>query len=274
MSSTILKLYGVPLSQPFRSVAWCMLLLPRPSPRFEIVLTVPMISDNPRGSRHASYTSKTKAKYNRIPLLEDGSFCLVESPAILSYLCERYNGNNNVDDDDDNSSISRSLYGPPGSTRKATIDSYMHWHHSGTRRLSGLVAPFLLPGSGKFQTRERDQVHAQRVLQELEHGWLNPSEPFIAGGKVSIADLLCYEDIVQTTLAEVLSLDDFPSIRAWMQRMEGLPFHKEVHVAVTTLGSLTSSNETPMEQRLRDATKAGLIAFQNAQNQSGIVSRL
>mmetsp|Transcript_10143 Transcript_10143/g.19525 ORF Transcript_10143/g.19525 Transcript_10143/m.19525 type:complete len:271 (+) Transcript_10143:50-862(+) len=256
MSSTMLKLYGVPLSQPFRSVAWCMLLLPR-APRFEIILTVPLLSDHPRGSRHPSYTSKTKAKYNRIPLLEDGKFCLVESPAILSYLCERFNHKYGIDD---------TLYGPSGSTRKATIDSYMHWHHLGTRRLSSLVAPFVLPGS-KYQLREKDQVQAQKVLQELEQGWLNPSEPFIAGENVSIADLLCYEDIVQTTLTELVSLEDFPSIRAWTQRMEGLPFHNQVHSALTTLGSLTAPNETPMEQRLKAATKAGLVALQSAQEQ-------
>lgn len=247
--SSFIKLYGAPLSQPFRSVAWLMLLKHCP---FEIVLTVPTEKDQPRSSRHESYTSKTKAKYDKIPMLQDAEFCLVQSPAMLSFLCESRGWTD--------------LYGTPGSPRKATIDSYMHWHHLGTRTLATLAAPFVLPG--KFQSRESDQTRAQRVLLELERGWLNPSEeePFIAGNELSIADLLCYEDIVQNTMTDLVSLDDFPAIRGWTQRMQELPYHDEAHAAVKTLGSLVTPNETPMEQRIKAATKAGLVALQSAQS--------
>jgi glutathione S-transferase len=256
MAATVLasslKLYGVPLSQPFRSVAWTLL---QKGCRFEIVVTVPFISDKKIGSGHESYVSKTKARSNRIPLLEDGSLAICESPAMLTYLCE----SQGWQDD---------LYGRPGTARKATIDSYMHWHHSGTRVLAMLVGPLISAGS-KYTVQDRYRERAYKTLEHLEHSWLkmNPGEEFIVGGDgPSIADLLCYEEIAQVTMTGMIELDDeFPNIRAWVKRMQQLPYHEEAHMALKTLGNLTEPNDTPMRDRLRAATQAGLSAMQKAQ---------
>lgn len=249
-AANILKLYGVPLSQPFRSVAWTLLLKQCP---FEVVLAVPGISDKPLGSGYESYVSKTKARSKKIPLLEDGSFALCESPAILSYLCE-------------SRGWEKELYGSPGSQRKATIDSYLHWHHSGTRVVALLVAPLINPALG-FKVRERDRERALGALEHLEHSWLDGSDKFIVDDCLSIADLLCYEEIAQISLTEMIELDDFPNISSWAGRMRELPFHEEVHASLCTLGSLAKPNEMPMRDRLRAATKAGLSALQQAQHE-------
>lgn len=246
----MLKLYGVPLSQPFRSVAWAMLMKQCP---FKVVVTVPFLADKPFGSKHESYTSKTKARSDRVPMLQDGSFYLVESPAILAYLCESRGWTD--------------LYGPPGSERKALIDSYMHWHHTGTRGIAALVAPFIIPGN-KQEPREQVQLRSERILKQLESSWLHPSENYIVGNEISIADLLCYEELVQATMTGVINLADYPAIQSWVDRMQQHPFHTEVHLGIKTLG--TEPDDVPLNKRLQIATKAGLSALEKAQ--TGLVS--
>lgn len=222
---------------------------------FKAVVTVPFLADKPFGSKHESYKSKTKARSDRIPMLQDGSSYLVESPAILAHLCESRGW--------------MDLYGPPGSQRKALIDSYMHWHHSGTRGIAALVAPFLLPG-GTYGARDKEQLRAHELLQQLESGWLHPSEKYIVGDEISIADLLCYEELIQATMPGVIDLADYPVIQSWMDRMEQHPFHTEVHLGLKTLGSLSESNNIPLNKRLQAATKAGLAGLEKAQ--AGFVS--
>ncbi|GAX28735.1 glutathione S-transferase [Fistulifera solaris] len=248
----MLKLYGVPLSQPFRSVAWALLLKQCP---FKAVVTVPFLADKPFGSKHESYKSRTKARSDRIPMLQDGTFYLVESPAILCYLCESRGW--------------MDLYGPPGSQRKALIDSYMHWHHSGTRGIASLVAPYLIPG-GSHGPRDKELHRAHQLLKQLESGWLHPDENYIVGNEISIADLLCYEELAQSSMTGLIDLADYPAIQSWMQRMEQQPFFEEVHLGLKTLGLLSESNDRPLNQRLQAATKAGLAGLEKAQ--AGFVS--
>lgn len=251
MASPSWKLYGVPLSQPFRSVAWALL---QNKIRFEVQLTVPGAS-NEIGTRSADYVSKSKT--GRVPLLEDTNtgFILAESPAILSHLCERYGW--------------ESMYGPPGSSKKATIDSYMHWHHNGTRTLAKVALPYLRPESNQ-KTTDEDQKKASDVLRTLDEGWFSSEEGEFLGcfKEVSIADLLAYEEVIQLASMGLLdkNLREYPKLFAWTQQMNQLPFHEEVHMALRSLGDVTdNTDDTPMPKRLSRATKAGLQALSDAQ---------
>ena len=98
-SSKILKykLYGVPLSQPFRSVAWTMLQLQQ---KIQIEIAVPGAT-NKMGTKHANFRSLTPYQNTTIPLLaieeENGNVHhLSESPAIMMYLCESSNSSNSL----------------------------------------------------------------------------------------------------------------------------------------------------------------------------------
>ncbi len=279
--TTKLRLYGVPLSQPFRAVAWT--LLQRHVP-FEVVVTAPgMEASKPYSTRHASFISKTKGKTNTIPMLEEittttnsgksttTSFCISESPAMLMYLCETPNWVGQSD-----------LYDVPGSKRKVLVDSYMHWHHNGTRNLLSLTVPYLRPD---ISVTEQQVQQANETLVTLEQGWLSggPSSSsddtndnndiMIGGGTVpSIADILCYEEIVQATMTGLLSIEPYPRVQTWLQHMEALPYHAQAHAALTSLESLVQADGiTPvhepaaMRKLLAAATKAGLGAYQSAQ---------
>jgi len=244
-----LKLYGVPLSQPFRSVAWTLLLRKVP---FEIELTVPGATSR-IGSLNESFLSKTKGRNGTVPLLEDGSLAISESPAILMYLCEK---NSWID-----------LYASPATPQKTLIDSYMHWHHTGTRSLAALQRPFLRPEL-KLQVTDEDREKAMKVLESLNNGWLQGDDDFIATSEEpTIADLLCYEEVAQCVMTGTLEqgLGEFPNVSAWVNRMSELPYHDEVHTSLKVLGSLVEPSETSMPKRLGAATKEGVAALKEAQ---------
>lgn len=254
------KLYGVPLSQPFRAIAWTLLQEKIP---FDVQLTVP--GNNSRmGSLHESYLAKANGRtMGRVPLYEEESLHVTESPAILVYICESRKWNH--------------LYpSTNASSSKSRIDSYLHWHHEGTRQLARLTRSYVRPEL-KLSSGPSDEVQEQThgVLKCLEQAWLNDGA-FLSGNQNgtseqhhhSIADLLCYEELVQATLTNVLHIDpkEYPNLSKWMKRMEALPFYTEVHQSLLTLGSLTdATNDTPMMKRLGAATKEGMAAMQKAQ---------
>jgi len=251
----MLKLYGVPLSQPFRSVAWTLL---QHQVRFEIVLTVPGVKSK-FGSLHESFTSKSRGLASTVPLLEDGEVCISESPAILSYICERYGFD--------------SWYGSPGSERKAIVDSYMHWHHGGTRKLAKLQVPSIRPDLN-YTVTEKDVEEITQVLQSLENGWLQ-DDAYIAGSDLSIADMLAYEEFTQVYMTGLLpQLEEYPRASAWVNRMTQLPYHAEAHHALTILGNLKEPNETSMPKRLGNATKSAMKVLKEVQDSFPAASKL
>ena len=87
MVTASIRLHGVPLSQPFRSVAWAMLQKRVP---FDVSIVVPGASKPKNGSRNEAFLKINPT--GSIPMLTDTSsgISLFESPAILTYLAERH----------------------------------------------------------------------------------------------------------------------------------------------------------------------------------------
>lgn len=255
--TALMKLYGVPLSQPFRSVAWTLL---QQQVRFEIVLTVPGLT-NKIGSRHAAYLEKSRGRASTVPLLEDGDgFCIAESPAMLTYLCEKHGWT--------------SLGGGDSLERKAIVNSFMHWHHrDGARQLAKLQVSKIRPDLG-YITTDKDMEQAHQVLQALEEGWLR-NDDFVAGPDLTIADMMAYEELVQVTMMGLLpQVTEYPRVQAWMDRMTQVPYHDEAHLSLQILGSLAEDNETPLQQRLGKATKAAMKVLKEVQDGFPIASKL
>ena len=108
-----MKLHGVPLSQPFRSIAWACL---QQRLRFEIVVVVPG-SKAKNGSRSEEYLKVNPM--GTVPMLEEADGTVImESPAILIHLAEKHGWHE--------------LW-PRDSTLRARVNAYMHWHHTGLR---------------------------------------------------------------------------------------------------------------------------------------------
>jgi glutathione S-transferase len=241
------KLYGVPLSQPFRSVAWALL---KENVPFQVQLTVPGMKGT-IGTNGESFLAKTKGKTGTVPLLEiEPDFCISEAPAILHYLCETHEWNY--------------LYPTKNLRQKYLINSYLHWHHSNTRMLANLTMPYLRPD---LQTSDAAATFDEKpLLQQLDSAWLADTN-YIAGNEnATIADLMLYGEVSQATYMGVVSLANYPRLMEWCARMKDVEGYEPVHAALALLGNVTDSNDTPVAKRLGQATKAGMAALVNAQS--------
>jgi glutathione S-transferase len=169
----------------------------------------------------------------------------------MTYICERYGSDHQ-------------LLATPGSNQKALIDSYMHWHHSNTRFLARLFQTKVRPDL-KSSLSEDDESRIRDILQKIDSGWLRSSPYIGSSDSPSIADILAYGELSSVTMTNLLQVDFYENIRSWMGRMTQLPYHDDVHIALTELGDLTLDTDVPLGKRLGPATKAGLKAFADAQ---------
>ena len=239
-TSSIPILYGVPFSQPVRSVMWLFIMH---KTRFELVLTNPG-SKGENGSRHPDYLAKCPG--GTIPCLEepDTGFTLSEAHAIMTYLA-RANGWTDVYPEDERT--------------RAKIDAYLHYHHRNVREASpGLVAPKVRKD---LDIPEAMQAAAKRnltaALHTLENSYFKGSQ-FLIGEQASLADLAAYVEIGQLRpeFTNVFDLSGFDRVARWLDAMTGVPGHDEVHVVMAEMGDI--SRQAPDMETIRNANITAL----------------
>ena len=242
--SNPLIIYGVPFSQPVRAVLWLMLYKQTP---FEMDLINPG-SSSEGGSRHPDYLAKFPT--GTIPSIEDKEtgFVLSESHAIMSYLCNKFDWND--------------LY-PSNHEQRAKVDSYLHLHHRNVREASiGLVAPKVrkdLNFSEDFL--KISQANINKAFKALEDGWLAQSR-YLTGDQLTIADMSAYVEIgqLQSKFTNVYDFAPFPNIRRWLDDMNQVDYHDEVHASLHELGDISS--EAPSMETIISANKKGFVVLQ------------
>ncbi len=242
----MLKVYGHPASQPSRSVIWACVLNNLP---FELTAPDPDSDTqmSPRG---------------QIPVIHDGNFILSEMPAILGYLAEKH---------------AWSTMYPSDLQQRAKVAQYLHEHHCLTRlATTKLMAPHILVAFGGVPTSnplsyvsnfsvqesmadenvlENGQALIAQVIDYLVQAYLAKGD-FIAGtSAASIADLACFEEIAQLEHAGLFDFTGNDKMRAWLRRMELLPFHDELHQFNRTLGDIRVEANT-MERFTNAVTQA------------------
>jgi glutathione S-transferase len=231
---TSTKIYGVPFSQPVRSVIWLLLLKGLP---FQLIATNPG-SKGENGSRHPSYLAKNPS--GTIPCLEecDTGFTLGEGHAIMAYLCQKYGWND--------------MY-PDELQARGKVDWYLNFHHRNIRDASGMVAPKIRKD---LNIPELVQESTKRTftsgLETLNKFQLN-SGRFIAADHLTIADLSAYCEIgqLQAQFTNLYDFDTFPNVQRWLDDMHKVRFHDEAHVVLTELGDI--SQEAPSMDTIRSA---------------------
>ena len=236
--------YGVPFSQPVRSVLWLLLIKKVP---FELKLINPG-SSSEGGSRHPDYLDKFPT--GTIPSYEEpeSKFFLSESHAIMSYLCDKYKWHD--------------LY-PESLQERARIDSYLHLHHRNVREASvGLVAPKVrkdLNFPEDFINTSKATI--EKAFQAIESGWLANSK-FLVGDNMTIADLSAYVEIgqLQRQFTNIYDFTNMPNIQRWLKLMQEVDFHDEIHTALTELGEI--SNDAPTMEVIKDANKKAYKVLQ------------
>ena len=170
-----LKLYGVPFSQPFRAVAWSLLLKGK---KFQVQLV------NPGGKGKNGTKTQKFLELNpggTIPLLEDDGFVLAESNAIVTYLANKYQWTD--------------LY-PSDPKRRALVDWYLHYHHQSIRPMVGVdlvkaVRPDIVQPD---IIREKNAKVFRNALKSLNNGWLS-NRDYLTGSEYTLADIVAYSEI-------------------------------------------------------------------------------
>ena len=230
--------------------------------KFEMQVTVPGMTSE-IGTKHDEFLTLTPYRHSQIPLLVvDNKVGIGQSMAIMAYLCDRHGKM-------DSSNNTLQLYAPPGSTERALIDSYMHWHHTNTRKLTIFLAA-KARSDLNVTVGDADHEMAKNVLATLDQGWLSysPASKFIAGSKhATIADILAYGELSALTMTNLLTVDPdaYPKLTSWMQEMSTLPYYEAAHKVLTTLGDLSAESDIPLGQRLTEANEAGFKALKEAQ---------
>ena len=238
------RLYGVPFSQPVRAVMWLMLYQRMP---FELVLTNPG-SKGETGSRHPDYLARNPG--GTIPMIEepDTGFVLSEAHAILCYLSNRHGWDD--------------VY-PSDFRRRARVDWYLHYHHRNVRDASlGLVAPKIRKDLNIPQAIQQSALATlTNALHALDTGWLAQS-PYLTGEHLTLADFAAYVEIgqLQPGFTNVFDFDPFPNVQGWLDRMQQVDGHDDVHLVLAELGDISS--EAPTMDAIRNANKNGLRALQ------------
>jgi glutathione S-transferase len=158
-----------------------------------------------------------------IPVLEDGSFRLTESSAILKYLADK-TGSDQY---------------PKDLQQRARVNERMDWFNTQLNREFNYG--FMYPQIFDFMKRPTEESQKVQVewgkqkasawLKVLNDSILAPGNNFVCGDKITIAD---YQGAVMLAVGDVAGckFSDYPNVCAWLSRMKALPSWKKAHEAI------------------------------------------
>ena len=125
--------------------------------------------------------------------------------------------------------------------RRALIDQYLHWHHENTRKVTmGYLAVLLRADMDLNSFNPSSLITTRKLanysLKIIENVWLSKHD-YIVDDRVSLADILCYEEVVQLKQWDIIKDADkkYPNIFKWIARMEKLNGHDKVHRILTKM---------------------------------------
>ena len=155
-----------------------------------------------------------------VPMLDDDGFKLTESSAILKYLAEKFD---------------LPEY-PKDLKQRARVNEVMDWINTNFYRewAYNLCYPQLFP----HMKRRSDEAHAatlewgkeqsKRWLQVLNDHYIGPSNQYLTGNTITIAD---YFGAALVTLGELIGCDlkAYPNILRWLDNMKKLKTWPQVN---------------------------------------------
>ena len=207
------QLYVDMVSQPARA---CLLLVKLAA----LPVEVKVVNIAKGGNRAPEYVALTGGKTGKnVPILVDAGGTVLESCTILRYLCRKFDLESND-----------SFY-PDNLLTRARVDAALDWHHSALRPgCAGLAWHFVVSKRlGRPSSQEKLEMAQQLTvdsLDRMENYWVK-DRAFVAGDKLSIADLVLSQEIQQlvlldlaqdgTDLEEVLA--PYAGVRNWLQRV-------------------------------------------------------
>lgn len=209
MSQSAVKLYRHPLSGHSHRVELMLSLLD--------VSTELVFVDLMKGA-HKTPEFLALNRFGQVPVIDDNGTVLADSNGILVYLASKYgNGQWLPSDPVEQAKVQRWLSVAAGQISSGPA----------TARL---ITVF---GAGYDAADAIKRSHA--LLQVMEDELANSA--FLAGDKATVADVAAYTYVAHAPEGNV-SLEDYPNVRAWLERVEALP--KFVGMQRTAVGLQTA----------------------------------
>jgi glutathione S-transferase len=194
MSQPAIKLYRHPLSGHAHRVELLLSLLKLPT---ELVFV-----DLANGAHKKPEFLAINA-FGQVPVIDDNGTILSDSNAILVYLAKKYGNGAWLSDD------------PLAAAR------IQRWLSVAAGQLAyGPASARLITVFGAALNAE-DVIARSHALLKVMDGEL-AAAPFLAGNTASIADVANYSYIAHAPEGNV-SLQAYPNVRAWLERVEALP---------------------------------------------------
>ncbi|MGF6641525.1 glutathione S-transferase family protein [Paraburkholderia sp. MM6662-R1] len=189
-----IKLYTTLLSGHGHRVKLFLTLLDLP---FEVIELNMKAGDN----RKPEYLALNP--FGQVPTIQDGELTLFDSNAILVYLAKRYGDASWLPDD------------PRGAA------AVQRWLSLAAGQIAyGPCAARLVTVFGAPLDHQRAKQIAVKLFDVIDEELAG--KPFVAGANVTIADIAAHTYIAHAPEGGV-SLQPYPNIRAWLQRVEALP---------------------------------------------------
>ncbi|XP_044530884.1 glutathione S-transferase theta-1-like [Gracilinanus agilis] len=192
-------------------------------------ITFEMIPVDLMKAQHRSEDFVKINPFMKVPVLTDESFILRESIAILIYLCRRYRAPD--------------YWYPADARRCARVDEFLAWGELNLKRQCNkfLWMKLLIPHFFKCDVPESKveeaTVELTRTLGVLVKKFLQ-NKAFLVGERLTLADLVALEDVVQALSSGYNIIENRPLIQRWRGRVEstlGQMLCDEVHEHIMTL---------------------------------------
>jgi glutathione S-transferase len=195
--TTPIKLHGFPLSGHSHRVELFLELLGLPYEALPVDLA---------NGAHKQPPFLALNTFGQVPVIEDGEVLLADSNAILVYLATKYGGEK---------WLPRDAVGAARVQRWLSVAAGQVAFGPAAARL---VVVFKAPHNHEDV---KARAHALFKVMEVELG----KQPYLAGEKPTIADIANYTYIAHAPEGGV-TLEPYPAIRAWLERVEALPGFK------------------------------------------------
>ncbi|XP_041455932.1 glutathione S-transferase theta-1-like [Lytechinus variegatus] len=216
----VVKVYVDLLSQPCRAL---VIFLKNTKIPFEIEKV------NLKAGEHKKPEFVKITPLCTVPAIQDGDFSMGETVAIIKYLATKY------------ADLVPDHWYPKDLEKRARVDEYMAFHHTGTR--GGCCGIFiseilisLFSGGKEHASEERLKIDTENLtkqLDKLENVFLQDND-WLAGDDISVADVLAVSEIMQNTVNGRDVTEGRPKLRAFVDRVKDRlnPTFDEVHEAL------------------------------------------
>jgi glutathione S-transferase len=203
-----LTVYGSMLSQPVRSVVAFCRLSGIPFTIYDIAFGSPYLeSDEFKGIN----------PMQTMPAISHNGYNLWESAAIVPYLADAYNVDNQ--------------WYPKDIKIRGRINAYLHWHHQGTRLPveAYAKAKLIAPNFGAPKLTEETEAPYKAAVEEWfqTFKWQLAETHYAARTHTAtIADVFVYSELVN--LSQIVNISAHTEVSAWFDEIGEIPVVREI----------------------------------------------